>query len=214
MSKERKRKPKITYDSDYFKRLAAHFSHRHKLTDYESGRKATEILLGISDNNFDVVEIGPGPGTVTVPLSRSVKRIVGVEVSEMNIKYLLANLKGNGLKNIEIIHKDWGKVNDDEIKEKFDLVVCSHFLWQIEDIEVLLERMENASKRYCVIIQPSGRDELVKEIFEKVSKQKYISQFEPDADYFAYVIVREWGRIVSVRNFDYSFERILEEATM
>ncbi len=40
--------------------------------------------------------------------------------------------------------------------------------------------------------------------------QKYTGQFEPDADYFAYVILREWGRLVSVRYFDYTFARDLE----
>ncbi|MBW2607088.1 MAG: class I SAM-dependent methyltransferase, partial [Deltaproteobacteria bacterium] len=53
--------------------------------------------------------------------------------------------------------------------------------------------------------------EIVKEIYEKISNQKYTGQFEPDADYFAYVILREWGRLVSVGYFDYTFERNLEE---
>ncbi|MBW1769286.1 MAG: class I SAM-dependent methyltransferase, partial [Deltaproteobacteria bacterium] len=99
----------------------------------------------------------------------------------------------------------------DEIKDKFDLAVCSHFLWQIEDIEGLLKRMENVSKKYCAVIQPCGRDEIVKEIFELLCSQKYTGQFDPDADYFAYVILREWGRLVSIGHFEYTFERDLEE---
>jgi len=168
-------------------------------------------LNEILDNNFEVLEIGTGPGTLTIPLSKMVKRIVGIEFSETNIRHLKTNLKEDKLKNVEIINENWGKVNDDEIKDKFDLVVCSHFLWQIEDIEEPLKRMEDASKRYCAVIQPCGRDETVKEIFEVVSNQKYTGQFEPDADYFAYVILREWGRLVMVRCFDYTFERSLEE---
>jgi SAM-dependent methyltransferase len=140
-----------------------------------------------------------------------VKRIVGIEFSEMSIKHLKANLKEDGLKNVEIINEDWEKVNDDKIKDKFDLVICSHFLWQTGDVEELLKRMENASKKYCAVIQPCGRAEIVKEIFEKISNQRYTGQFEPDADYFAYVILREWGRSVCVRYFDYTFERNLEQ---
>ena len=112
---------------------------------------------------------------------------------------------------MEIVNKKWEEIEDDKIKEKFDLVVCSHFLWQIKNIDELLRRMENASRKYCSIIQPCGRDELIKKIFEKISNQKYTGQFEPDADYFAYVILREWGRLVSVGYFDYTFERNLEE---
>jgi hypothetical protein len=102
-------------------------------------------------------------------------------------------------------------VDNKEIEAKFNLVVCSHFLWQTEDIERLLKRMEKASKKYCVIIQPCGRGERVKEVFEEICNQKYKGQFEPDADYFVYLILREWGRIINVRHFDYTFIRNLEE---
>ena len=211
MRQERMRKPKVSYDDEFFKKSANDFSERIKLNDYEFGRKSTEMLDEIIDDNFEVLEIGTGPGTLTVPLAKKVKKITGIEFAERNIKNLKSNLKENNLSNVEIINKRWEEIEDAKIKGKFDLVVCSHFLWQIKNIDELLKRMENASKRYCSIIQPCGRDELIKEIFEKISNQKYTGQFEPDADYFAYVILREWGRLVSVKYFDYTFERNLKE---
>ena len=211
MRRERRKKLKISYDRDFFQKFATDFSKQIKLSDYEFGRKATEILKEILDGNFEILEIGPGPGTLTVPLSKMVKKIIGIELSEVNIKHLKENLKQNHLKNVEIINKDWGKVDNKEIEAKFNLVVCSHFLWQTEDIERLLKRMEKASKKYCVIIQPCCRGERVKEVFEEICNQKYKGQFEPDADYFVYLILREWGRIINVRHFDYTFIRNLEE---
>lgn len=213
MRKERMKKPDISYDNNFFKKSAEDFSRRIKLNDYEFGRKAVELLDKIIEDSFEVLEIGTGPGTLTIPLSRIVRRVVGIEFSEMNIKYLKENLKEDNQKNVEIVNENWEKINDDEIKDKFDLVVCSHFLWQIEDIKELLKRMENSSKKYCAIIQPCGRDEIVKNAFENICNQKYSGQFEPDADYFAYVILREWGRLASVRYFDYNLERKLEEET-
>jgi len=211
MRQERMGKPKVSYDDEFFKKSANDFSERIKLNDYEFGRKSTEMLDEIIDDNFEVLEIGTGPGTLTVPLAKKVKKITGIEFAERNIKNLKLNLKENNLLNVEIVNKKWEKIEDDKIMGKFDLVVCSHFLWQIKDVDELLKRMENASRRYCSIIQPCGRDELIKEIFEKISNQKYTGQFEPDADYFAYVILREWGRLVSVGYFDYTFERNLKE---
>ena len=213
MRKERMKKPDISYDNNFFKKSAEDFSRRIKLNDYEFGRKAVELLDKIIEDSFEVLEIGTGPGTLTIPLSRIVRRVVGIEFSEMNIKYLKENLKEDNQKNVEIVNENWEKINDDEIKDKFDLVVCSHFLWQVEDIKELLKRMENSSKKYCAIIQPCGRDEIVKNAFENICNQKYSGQFEPDADYFAYVILREWGRLASVRYFDYNLERKLEEET-
>jgi len=91
------------------------------------------------------------------------------------------------------------------------LVTCSHFLWQVKDIERHLKKMEHASKRYCAVIQPSGRDKLVKKAFEKICKESYTGQFEADAEYFAYVILREWSRLLDARHFQYSFKLNLEE---
>jgi hypothetical protein len=71
--------------------------------------------------------------------------------------------------------------------------------------------MEKASKKYCAFMQPCGRDEIVKDIFEKITGQKYTGQFEPDADYFVYLILREWGRLVHHRYFKYTLEMNLEE---
>lgn len=211
MRKERMKKPQISYDTDFFKKTAQGFSMRIKSNDYEFGRKTTGILSEILADNFEVLEIGTGPGTLTIPLSKRVKSIVGIEFSKINAKNLKTNLEEDKLDNVEIVNKDWHEVDDDEIKGKFDLVVCSHFLWQVDDVERLLERMENASKKYCAVIQPCGRDEIVKEMFERLSNKKYTGQFEPDADYFAYVILREWGRLVNVRYLDYIHERNLEE---
>ncbi|MEA3560009.1 MAG: class I SAM-dependent methyltransferase, partial [Candidatus Thermoplasmatota archaeon] len=98
-----------------------------------------------------------------------------------------------------------------KIGDRFDLVVCSHFLWQVEDIEGHLKKMENASKRYCAVIQPCGRDEVVKKAFEEICKERYTGQFEADAEYFPYVILREWSRCLDVRRLEYSFELNLEE---
>ncbi len=211
MRQERMKKPKVSYDDEFFKKSAKDFSERIKLNNYEFGRKTTEILDEVIDDNFEVLEIGTGPGTLTIPLAKKVKKITGIEFAERNIKNLKSNLKEQNLSNVEIVNKKWEKIEDNEIKEKLDLVICSHFLWQIKDVDSLLKRMENASKRYCSIIQPCGRDETVKEIFEKISNQSYTGQFEPDADYFAYVILREWGRLVNVKYFDYTFERNMEE---
>lgn len=211
MRKERIGKPKVSYDNDFFNKTAEDFSKRIKLNDYEFGRKSTAILNEIVDGDCEILEIGTGPGTLTIPLSRIVNRVVGIEFSKIQINSLKTNLREANLTNVEIIDKNWEKITHDETMDVFDLVVCSHFLWQVEDIETFLYTMENASKGFCAVIQPCGRDEIVGEIFEKMGDHKYSGQFEPDADYFAYVILREWGRLVNSRYFRYTFERDLEE---
>ncbi|MBW2608311.1 MAG: class I SAM-dependent methyltransferase, partial [Deltaproteobacteria bacterium] len=88
MRQERMGKPKVSYDDGFFKKNAKDFSERIKLNDYEFGRKTTEILDEVIDDNFEVLEIGTGPGTLTIPLAKKVKKITGIEFAERNIKNL------------------------------------------------------------------------------------------------------------------------------
>lgn len=195
MRKERIRKYRVTYDKDFQIKSAEDFSNRCKWNNYEFGRKVVNILGNILNKEFEVLEISPGPGTLTIPLSEKVRKITCVEASKANLQILKENLKEKEIKNIELINEYWGKA---KIENSVDLVVCSHFLWMVEDLEKHLERMEQFSNRYCVIVQPCGRDEVVKKAFEKICKERYTGQFEPDAEYFSYVILREWSRLLEL----------------
>jgi len=208
MRSERIRKLKITYDKDFQIKSAEDFSNRCKWNDYEFGREVVNILEDILNKDFEVLEIGPGPGTLTIPLSEKVKKITCVEASKTNLQILKENLKEKEIKNFELINEYWEKA---KIENSFDLVVCSHFLWMVEGLEKHLERMEEFSNRYCVIVQPCGRDEIVKKAFEEICKERYTGQFEPDAEYFPYVILREWSRVLDVRHLKYFFKLNLEE---
>lgn len=211
MRKERMMKAKIGCHHGCTKKPENSFYRLIKSNDYEYGRKAVKKLSTIIKSNFNVLEIGAGPGSLTIPLAKMVNTVDSVEFSEKATQQLKVNLQEENLQNVEIIHKNWAEIDDEEIRDKYDLVVCSHFLWQMPDIETLLTRMENASRVCCAVIQPAGRDEIVKEVFEEVSGMEYTGQFEPDADYFAYVILREWGRLVTVSSYDYTYERNFEE---
>ena len=208
MRSERFRKLRVTYDKDFQIKSTEDFSNRCKWNDYESGREVVNILGNILNKDFEALEIGPGPGTLTVPLSEKVRKITCIEASKANLEILKGNLKEKRIKNFELINEYWEKA---KIENSFDLVVCSHFLWMVEDIEKHLERMEQFSNRYCVIVRPCGRDKVVKKAFEEICKERYAGQFESDAEYFPYVILREWSRLVDVRHFKYSFELNLEE---
>ena len=53
------------------------------------------ILEDILNKDFEVLEIGPGPGTLTISLSEKVRKITCVEASK-------ANLQIKGIKNFEL----------------------------------------------------------------------------------------------------------------
>ncbi len=47
---------------------------------------------------------------------------------------------------------------------------------------------------------------MVKEMYMEITGERYMGQFDPDADHFAYLILRQWGRLVNVRNISYFIE--------
>ena len=69
----------------------------------------------------------------------------------------------------------------------------------MRDLEKHLKKMEKASRKYCAVIQPAGRDSIVKELWTEITGKEYRGEFDPDADYFAYLVLRQWGRLVNVR---------------
>jgi len=158
--KQRMRPLRIGYDPEFRAKFADDYSEQAKYNNYEYGREATEALSEILDRDFEVLEIGSGPGTLTIPLAKKVKKVAAIESSEMAVKFLKKNLKESWVENVEIMDRNWMEVEDREIKDRFDLVVCSHFLWQVRDLEKHLEKMENASRKYCAVIQPAGRDSI------------------------------------------------------
>ncbi len=206
MRGQRMRPVKIKFDPAFKEKFAKNYSERAESNDYEYGRKAIKALSEILEENFKVLEIGPGPGTLTIPLAKMVKRIVVVEASKLAVGHLLKNLAKSGVNNVEVINENWEKIN---LKDNFDLVICSHFLWQMKDIETLLKKMEIASNRYCAVIQPAGRESIIKEAWKKMTGEDYKGQFEPDADHFVYLILRQWGKLVNVRVMEYNIERNL-----
>ena len=88
MRSERFRKLRVTYDKNFQIKSTEDFSNRCKWNDYESGREAVNILRNILNKDFEALEIGPGPGTLTVPLSEKVRKITCVEASKANLEIL------------------------------------------------------------------------------------------------------------------------------
>jgi len=86
--KQRMKPVRVGYDPKFQAKFAEDYSEMAKYNNYEYGRKAIEALSEIVDDDFEVLEIGAGPGTLTIPLAEKVKTIVAVESSKMAVDYL------------------------------------------------------------------------------------------------------------------------------
>jgi hypothetical protein len=108
---------------------------------WEDGERRVNLLQ--PKNSWSVLEIGPGPGVLTIPLAKKVRNITAIEPSSAMIRKLMEHIIENALDNITIIHKEWESVNEAEI-ERYDLVLASYCL-DMTDIQKCLEKMCRAS---------------------------------------------------------------------
>jgi 2-polyprenyl-3-methyl-5-hydroxy-6-metoxy-1,4-benzoquinol methylase len=207
---ERTDKRKIKTED--FDRVARDYSEWNRASDYEYGRKAVEAVREIISPDFEVLDIGAGPGTLAIPLAEKVRKVTVVEPSKEMIKYLMKDAEEEGVKNIEVIDKNWQEVSDSDISRGFDIVACSHLLWQFKDVDEQLKRMEAASRKYCCVVHPAGsRDTIIKHLWTEIIGREYRGELDPDLDDLLFVMLRQRGILVNVKVIDYTARISVEQ---
>ncbi|ABR53961.1 Methyltransferase type 12 [Methanococcus vannielii SB] len=120
------------------------------------------------DENTSILEIGPGPGTYTIPLAKEVKEVTVIEQSTGMIDILKNRMEEEGLTNINIINKRWDDVQLGNDFLNHDIVFSSYSLG-VDDMEDSLKKMNDAAKKYCCILT-FGTRQAWKEIYNKIGE--------------------------------------------
>ena len=122
----------------------------------------------------EVLDIGCGPGTYTIPLARRAQRVVGLDSASGMILELTRRASAQGLGNVSGRTALWEDVEG----ESYDLVV-SALSPAVRDGAALL-RMGRCSRRDCCYITASSGEEMRirNELWEKV-----VGEFRPSSAY-------------------------------
>ncbi len=97
------------------------------------------------DPESSVLEIGPGPGVMTIPLAKRVKAVTVVEPSAAMIRHLKGHISDEKLSNITILHNYWENVSLDECG-MHDIILASYCL-DMPDIRTSLQKMCDCAKK-------------------------------------------------------------------
>ena len=193
-------------------RGAEEYSDTIKRDGFKYGEQMIHVLKSIIKPDFEVLDIGAGPGTLAIPLAKLVDRVVALDPSKGMLNVLNESAVEEGLSNIETLNKTWQEVDDSEIRESFDLVITSNVLWQFDDIGKQLRRVHDASRRYyCVILHAGLTDDLDREMWSRIMNEEY--NFGIDYIYI-YNILYTRGIYANVNVIDsaYTFEKSVNDA--
>lgn len=194
---------------DYWNLRASDYSDFISTSDFEHGKKIRDVFEaeGLLNEAWNVLDVGAGPGAITIPFAEKVSSVTSVEPAEEMASRLLKNAAERNLCNIRIIPSVWQEVEIEDLKNTFDLVVCCHALWHFTDIWEQVQRMAAVSKGFCCLAH-GLYDESEAEELQKLGVT------EDNADQFTMIkhILEHRGLNPSIHLADITMKRSVESA--
>ena len=108
-----------------------------------------------TDPECTVLDIGAGPGTLTIPLARIVKHVTVVEPSSGMLACLRANAADGGLTNITCINRRWEDATPGADLDEYDVVIASYSLAML-DMKAALSKMNRVARRSVYLFTFAG----------------------------------------------------------
>lgn len=92
-----------------------------------------------------ILDIGCGPGTLTIPLAKKAKNITALDISCEMLKHLKKNAARNGIKNISYINSSWDDAFASNLVGMHDIVIASRSLGATADIIEMLGSVDSVA---------------------------------------------------------------------
>ena len=180
-------------DKDWDK-AAPGFYKRTRKEDYQIALFDKLIL----DENDTVLDVGCGEGSVTIPIAKRVKKVIGLDSSPKMLEYLEKRADENGISNIETVLQPIEEISYDEIGD-VDVVVCSRSLNGIIPIEEVLFELNRIANKYVFITIFGPENKKIEKDFDRELGIK--TEDFPDYNYL-FNILFNMGIYANVERFD------------
>lgn len=127
--------------------------------------------------DWTVLDIGSGPGTLAVPLSRIVTKITAVDFSSAMIEELQQRIKTEKLTNIDTVISSWADNWSYFGIKPHDVVIASRSL-AVDDLKASLTKLNDWAKKTVFISDRVGAGPFDPDIFKAIGRE-----FTPGPDY-------------------------------
>jgi hypothetical protein len=137
---------------------AAACRYARREEESKGGKRRIELIIeDLAPHREDrVLEIGPGPGTITLPLAKMAASITAVEPAQGMREVLAERIEAEGIANITVVPERWEDVSPEELGGPFDIVLCS-FALVMDDLKGAVEKMTALCRGRVCLYQGSGK---------------------------------------------------------
>lgn len=146
------RKVNDAVEKAFFEKLALSYSTACNLNNDTA--VISEKLHSLLGDGNDILEIGPGTGNFSLPMSTYSRSVFGIDFSEAMLRELEKNCIRSGISNI---HWMCGKWEEAVIDRNVDFIVSVNSLYRIRDIQSALLKMHRHAKKGVVLIRTLQR---------------------------------------------------------
>jgi len=173
--------------------------------DWAIGRMMLDMME--YDEGSSILDIGCGPGTLTVPLSSEVKSITAIDPSKKMLSLLKGNLSKENAGKVTTINKAWNQVDvERDLGIRHDVVVSSFSIME-NDLRAALSKFHSASDNLVYIFWNNRDNDLDRELsllWEDITGKEHVDVPKSDIIYNALLDLDIYPNIKNFR-MQYSF---------
>ena len=173
---------------------AAGFYRRTKKDDYNDALFSKLIL----DENDTVLDVGCGEGSITIPIAKKVKKVIGIDSSPKMLEFLKKRAEDNEISNIESILMSIEDISYSEIGD-VDVIICSRSLNGIIPIDKVLTELNKIANKYVFITIFGPENKKIEKDFDREVNIK--TEDFPNYNYF-FNILFNMGIYANIERFD------------
>ena len=107
-----------------------------------------ERLLNFVKSGQTVIDVGAGGGRLALPLALRCRSVVAVEPSASMASVLEQQAEEYGIENVTLVQARWEEAQVD----RGDVVLCSHMLYTVLDIEAFVRKLESHARDRVLIV--------------------------------------------------------------
>ena len=173
---------------------AAGFYRRTKKDDYNDALFSKLIL----DENDTVLDVGCGEGSITIPIAKKVKKVIGIDSSPKMLEFLKKRAEDNEISNIESILMPIEDISYSKIGD-VDVIICSRSLNGIIPIDKVLTELNKIANKYVFITIFGPENKKIEKDFDREVNIK--TEDFPNYNYF-FNILFNMGIYANIERFD------------